>query len=215
MIIHRMRFNYIYLLILLLALAVVKSDSVGDEEQKTATVIYNYICNDTPRDSTWFNCMSCCQGMFPFYLKKEPNAVVREKLYTEALFSTYTKKRMCADIDAYGSALRDELLENAGPLIPKYATAKAMSEFYHEKTDCFTGCQVNPAEKLSCIPFTVASYEQYDLPRQQQRERDRQQREAMKPKTGTNCALKDLWRFFSFRGKKNDGYLQRCLTGHT
>ncbi|KAF8925055.1 hypothetical protein BGZ47_003510, partial [Haplosporangium gracile] len=124
--------------------------------------------------------------MSPVYQKTEPNAVVRKKLYGEAALSDITKKGVCDDPVAYGSAFKNELLENAGALNSSYITDEKLADFYDEKLACFRGCQDDPAKKLHCIPFAVASYEQYDRPRAEERERERQRLEAMKPKTGTN-----------------------------
>ncbi|KAG0014814.1 hypothetical protein BGZ80_010209 [Entomortierella chlamydospora] len=155
-----MKLIYSPILVLAAALVAVKADL---DEQKMATKIHKIVCEKTDPSPEWYSCISCCQGMEPYYSRYNPSALTRDLLDPNAPkspnqvgipFSLETKNILCNNMVEYATVLKNIILDVKGPLKPETSTAAGMEEFYQNKTDCFVQCDINPLPKTDCQPFT-------------------------------------------------------------
>ncbi|KAF9929095.1 hypothetical protein FBU30_001881 [Linnemannia zychae] len=155
-----MKLIYSPILVLAAALVAVKADL---DDQKVISDIYKIICEETEHPPEWYSCISCCQGMEPFYARFNPSALTRDLLDPNAMkrprqigipFSPETQKILCGNMVEYATVLRNIIIDVKGQLKPETSTAAGMTEFYKTKANCFYECDKDPLPKTDCQPFT-------------------------------------------------------------
>ncbi|KAF8934199.1 hypothetical protein BGZ47_010460 [Haplosporangium gracile] len=156
-----MKLIYSPILVLAAALVAVKADL---DEQELVTKIHKIVCEETEHPPEWYSCISCCQGMEPYYSRYDPSALTRDLLDPNAPkspdqvgipFSPETQKILCGGkMVEYATVLKNIILDVKGSLKPETSTVVGMEGFYRNKADCFFECDNNPLPKTDCQPFT-------------------------------------------------------------
>ncbi|KAG0345548.1 hypothetical protein BG004_003607 [Podila humilis] len=110
------------------------------------------MCKDKEQSADWYKCISCCQGLLPYYTKGDRNPFddARYSAYKSKDLSALTLPSMCNDPASFAQRFKAAELDLKLEQKPCCVTEDGTNEFMNKKTKCFFECEKNPVDLNYC-----------------------------------------------------------------
>src|SRR5689334_9340100 len=107
----RLLFKIICIWLMVLPAVMCQTDAAADDDEFDDLPDYD-LCKPEVQSNAWYKCVSCCQGLLPYYTagNRNPYEDARSHVYDSKDLSSTTLERMCNDPVAFVNRFKvDEL----------------------------------------------------------------------------------------------------------
>lgn len=110
------------------------------------------LCKPEVQSNAWYKCVSCCQGLLPYYTagNRNPYEDARSHVYDSKDLSSTTLERMCNDPVTFVNRFKVDELDLKQEQKRCCVTEEGTNEFFANKTKCFFKCDKNPEDLSYC-----------------------------------------------------------------